>query len=155
MAAGRKQVAFDLDTDALKIYYPSESWNNAYDIIKRHMTNNGFNWLQGSVYVSQKPITSAEVTNILDELVQKNPWLNVCMRDCRETNIGREHNKNHIFNKDVKVLTREEMNAQRRQEQQGSLSDYKAEIEKMRQNCGRNNLKEPKIQRGDKGKNDR
>lgn len=96
MAAGRKQVAFDLDTDALKIYYPSESWNNAYDIIKRHMTNNGFNWLQGSVYVSQKPITSAEVTNILDELVQKNPWLNVCMRDCRETNIGREHNKNHI-----------------------------------------------------------
>jgi virulence-associated protein VapD len=31
MAAGRKQVAFDLDTDALRKYYPSESWNNAYD----------------------------------------------------------------------------------------------------------------------------
>lgn len=56
MAAGRKQVAFDLDTDALKTYYPSESWNNAYDVIRRHMTNNGFNWLQGSVYVSQNQL---------------------------------------------------------------------------------------------------
>lgn len=155
MAAGRKQVAFDLDTDALKTYYPSESWNNAYDVIRRHMTNNGFNWLQGSVYVSQRPITSAEVTNILDELVAKNPWLNVCMRDCRETNIGREHDKNHIFDKDAKVLTREEANAQRKQEQQGSLSDYRAEIEKMRQSSGKRDLKEPKIQRGAKGKNDR
>ena len=118
MAAGRKQVAFDLDTDALKTYYPSENWNNAYDVIRRHMTNNGFNWLQGSVYVSQKPITSAEVTNILDDLVAKNPWLNVCMRDCRETNIGREHDKNHIFDKNAKVLTREEANAQRKQKQQ-------------------------------------
>lgn len=99
MAVGRKQVAFDLDTDALKIYYPTESWNNAYDVIRRHMENNGFNWLQGSVYVSQKPITSVEVTYILDELVTKNLWLNACMRDCRETNIGREHNKNHIFDK--------------------------------------------------------
>lgn len=111
MAAGRKQVAFDLDTDALKTYYPSESWNNAYDVIRRHMTNNGFNWLQGSVYVSQKPIISAEVTNILDELVSKNPWLNVCMRDCRETNIGKEHNKNHMFDKEAEVPTREEIKA--------------------------------------------
>lgn len=107
MANGRKQVTFDLDTGALKTYYPSESWNNAYDVIKRHMTNSGFDWLQGSVYVSRKPITSAEVTDILDELVFKNPWINVCMRDCRETNIGREHNKNHIFNKEAKIPARE------------------------------------------------
>ncbi|MCD7771079.1 MAG: hypothetical protein LUH23_03190 [Oscillospiraceae bacterium] len=51
MPAGRKQVAFDLDTDAL----------------------------------------------------------NICMRDCRETNIGREHDKNHIFDKTAEVKTREEL----------------------------------------------
>ena len=68
MAETRKQIAFDLDTKALETYYPSESWNNAYEVIKRHMLKNGFSWLQGSVYVSKKQVTSAEVTNILDEL---------------------------------------------------------------------------------------
>ena len=33
-----------------------------------HMLKNGFSRLQGSVYVSKKQVTSAEVTNILDEL---------------------------------------------------------------------------------------
>lgn len=52
MVAGRNQVAFDLDTDALKTYSPSERWNNAYDVIRWHMTNNGGKWLQGSLSVS-------------------------------------------------------------------------------------------------------
>lgn len=106
MAGTRKQVAFDLDTKALEIYYPSESWNNAYEVIKRYMLKNGFSWLQGSVYVSKKPMTSIEVTNILDELVVKNPWLNLCMRDCREANIGKEHSKNYIFDKSADVPVR-------------------------------------------------
>lgn len=110
MAKGRKQITFDLDAKALKIYYPSESWNNAYEIIKRYMANNGFSWLQGSVYVSNQPITTTEVTHILDELVVKNPWLNLCMRDCRETNIGKEHDKSHVFDKKADIPTREELN---------------------------------------------
>lgn len=105
MAKTRKQIAFDLDTKALEIYYPGQSWNNAYEIIKRHMLRNSFSWLQGSVYVSTRMMTSAEVTNILDELVIKNPWLNLCMRDCREANIGKEHSKNHIFNKNTNLKT--------------------------------------------------
>lgn len=63
------------------------------------MIKSGFIWLQGSLYISKKPITSTEVTDILDDLVVSNPWLNLCMRDCREANIGREHSKNHIFDK--------------------------------------------------------
>jgi hypothetical protein len=45
----------------------------------------------------------------LDELVSKNSWLNVCMRDCRETNIGREHDKNHVFDKNAEVPTRKQI----------------------------------------------
>ena len=103
MSRGRKQVAFDLDTTALKTYYPSDNWNYAYEVIRRHMTNSGFLWMQGSVYVSKMPIISAEVTNILDELIEENPWLHLCMRDCRETNIGKEHSKNHLFNKEFDI----------------------------------------------------
>ena len=72
MGTTRKQITFDLDTNALKIYYPSENWNNAYEIIRKHMTSNGFKWLQGSVYVSEKPIQAYHITRILDELIQKN-----------------------------------------------------------------------------------
>lgn len=107
MAATRKQLAFDLDTKALKTCYPGESWNNAYEIIKRHMLKNNFSWLQGSVYVSVKSMTSAEITNILDELLVQNPWLNLCMRDCREANIGREHSKNYLFDKNADIPARQ------------------------------------------------
>lgn len=134
MANTRKQIAFDLDTKALKVYYPSESWNNAYDVIRRHMEKNGFHWLQGSVYVSDKAMSSYRVAKVLSELVAKNPWLNPCMRDCRETNTGKEHNKNHMFGKSAKVPAREEIKAQEQQEKkQGSLDGYMAEISKMRQ----------------------
>lgn len=109
MANTRKQITFDSDTKALEKYYPTKSWNNAYEVIKNHMSNNGFEWLQGSVYVSTKPVSSAKMTNILLALVEANPWLNLCMRDCRETNVGKEHSKNHIFDKKADVPVREEM----------------------------------------------
>ena len=139
MSTYKKQISFDLDTNALKTYYPSESWNHAYDTIKRHMENNGFKWLQGSVYISDKPMSSVKVSKILEDLVTKNPWLNVCMRDCRESNIGREHSKNHLFDENAKVPTREELNAQKNQEQkqqdskQMSMGDYMAEIAKAKE----------------------
>lgn len=106
MSSTRKQIAFDLDTKALETYYPTKNWHNAYEIIKNHMLKNGFEWLQGSVYVSVKAVSSAKMTNILLSLVENNPWLNLCMRDCRETNIGKEHSKNHIFDKSVDVPIR-------------------------------------------------
>lgn len=155
MARTRKQITFDLDTDAMKKYYPSDSWNNGYEVIKRHMKKNDFIWLQGSTYASEKPMSHVRVQGIINELIKDNPWLNKCMRDCRESNIGKEHNLNYMFDKDAEVLTREELNKQKKQEQQGSLSDYRAEIEKMRQSSGKSDLKEPKMQRSDKGKNDR
>jgi len=103
MAETRKQIAFDLDTKALEIYYPGDSWRNSYDIIKKHMTKNSFEWLQGSVYVSTKTMSSAQTARILGALVKNNPWLNLCMRDCRETNIGKEHSKNYMFDKNADV----------------------------------------------------
>lgn len=105
MSAGRKQITFDLDTKALEKYYPGDSWNHAYEIIKRHMVKHDFVWLQGSVYVSKSPLESRRVTIILDELVVNYPWMNLCMRDCRETNIGKEHSKNHVFDQDATVAS--------------------------------------------------
>lgn len=71
MATSRKQIAFDLDTNALKIYYPMESWNNAYNVISRHMESNRFKWLQGSVYVSERPMSTVKVMDTLNSLIKK------------------------------------------------------------------------------------
>lgn len=111
MPNSRKQVTFDLDTKALEKYYPSDSWRNAYEVIKTHMKNNGFSWVQGSAYVSDKAISSTKVAAVLQELVNKNSWLNICMRDCRETNIGKEHSRNILFDKSANVPTRAELQA--------------------------------------------
>lgn len=138
MANTRKQISFDLDTNALKIYYPSESWNNAYEVIRNHMTVNGFRWLQGSVYVSDKPMKPYRVTRVLDELVRKNPWLNVCMRDCRETNIGKEHDINNIFDKNAKVPTRAELKANEQgMPEPKCMEHYISEIAKERAEKGK------------------
>lgn len=131
----RKQIAFDLDTNALKIYYPSDSWRNAYDVIKRHMIGNEFKWLQGSVYVSEKPMTSYRVARILEDLVTKNPWLSVCMRDCRETNIGKQHDKNYLFDKSANIPTREELKANRGHKA-ASMEDWKKQINDMKEKGG-------------------
>ena len=111
----KKQIAFDLDTKMLEKYYPTDNWRKAYDDIKEHMQNNGFIWQQGSVYTSLKAMKSVEVSAILMDLIQKNPWLNKCMRDCRETNIGRSHDKNRLFNQDATIPTREELKSQEKQ----------------------------------------
>jgi virulence-associated protein VapD len=134
MATGRKQVTFDLDTNALKIYYPSESWNGAYDIIKRHMLKNGFSWQQGSVYVSDSPMLGRDVPPIIETLVENNSWLNVCMRDCRQTNIGNEHSQNHLFDKDAPIPMREN-SKENISMQTGTLSDYMTLIKQIKSNA--------------------
>ncbi|MCL2591970.1 MAG: hypothetical protein FWD82_01270 [Defluviitaleaceae bacterium] len=108
MSSGRKQVAFDLDTKALEEYYPSKSWNEAYEVIKRHMLKYGFLWQQGSVYVSEKSMTNIGVYYVIDQLIEKNQWLNICMRDCRQSNISRESNLSNRFDENAKVPKRDD-----------------------------------------------
>ena len=52
-------------------------------------------------------MASSVVTDILDDLIDENEWINKCMRDCRETNIGKEHNKNYLFDKKINIPTRD------------------------------------------------
>lgn len=124
MATQRKQVTFDLDTTALQKYYPTDNWRYAYEVIKKHMLKNEFSWQEGSVYVSDKPMTARTVSAVLTKLVHENPWLNVCMRDCRQANIGREHSQNYLFDKNAKVTPRERAS---------TMDSYLAKIAAMRE----------------------
>lgn len=107
MPESRKQIAFDLETSNLKIYYPKEKWQNAYYDIRIFMQNNGFEWQQGSVYISKKRMSIQNTSKLLGTLVDEYPWLNVCMRDCVVTNIGRSHSQNYLFDKNADIQPRE------------------------------------------------
>jgi len=56
MSLTKKQISFDLDTKALEKYYPTDNWRNSYEKIKQFMLKNGFEWRQGSVYISKQPM---------------------------------------------------------------------------------------------------
>lgn len=100
MANGRKEIAFDLDTKMLQRYYPGKDWKAAYKDIRKFMLKHNFEWRQGSVYVSQKGKTFFETANMLNSLSTEQSWLNVCMRDCTVTNVGRMHDQTYLFSKE-------------------------------------------------------
>ena len=105
----RKQIAFDLDTKQLEIYYPKRHWQSAYDDIKNFMKKNGFEWRQGSVYISKDTFNIYDVSSTILHLVQNCSWLNKCMRDCVVTNIGKSYSQNDLFDKNANIKTRAEL----------------------------------------------
>lgn len=128
MKASIKQICFDLDTKALQKYYPKPSWENAYMNIEKFMRKHDFTRIQGSVYVSHVPKTSYDITFILNELKKQYPWLNQCMRDCRETNIAKSYNRSMMFDKTVNIPTREELEGLERDGEDSNLVGEKEEL---------------------------
>lgn len=108
MPSARKQIAFDLDTQQLKKYYPTDNWRNAYYDIRAIMNSNDFEWRQGSIYTSKTGVSSAFATKVIEELTKSLPWINVCMRDCVITNVGRSFSQNYLFDKNIDLPQRGE-----------------------------------------------
>ncbi len=122
----KKQIAFDLEVAQLKKYYPRANWNYAYEDIKKHMKANGFEWKQGSVYVSKKPIGYSKVRQIVRSFINNNIWINKCMRDCRVTRVDtRVYNITNLFNRDVNIPVRQDYK---------DKTDEKRHIKELKQN---------------------
>lgn len=75
----RKFINFDLDTKALKEFYPSEDYRAAYSKIKVFMENNGFEHRQSSGYISVKPMKESQINKIILRMVHQFPWLGKCV----------------------------------------------------------------------------
>ena len=115
MAGGRKEIAFDLDTKNLQKYYPNKNWRAAYGDIKKFFDKNGFDWRQGSLYVSRTSTTFSKVSKVLDRLSKDKPWLALCVRDCTVTNVGKIHDQTYIFSKEKIMAEIEEKKKQYKQ----------------------------------------
>jgi len=84
----RKSLNFDLDTNKLKEYYPDKTYTNAYEDIRKFLSENGFEHRQGSGYISQKEMTINKVTEIIEELTDKFSWLKHCFKTFDSYDIG-------------------------------------------------------------------
>lgn len=75
-------IAFDLKIDTLKKEY-GEPYNKAYDEIRQELEALGFEWTQGSLYIStNEKDTLASVYKAINKLSNIN-WFKNSVRDIR------------------------------------------------------------------------
>ena len=93
----RKLVIFDLSTKQLRSHYPKADWRGAYKDIKKHMKDNGFEWQEGSSYISKEAMSWIELADVLNSLAVSQPWMQIAMRDCVSSDIDELYSKTYIF----------------------------------------------------------
>ncbi len=82
----KKFISFDLDTRALKQYYPGKHYRKAYRDIAKYMKNDGFDHSEWSGYFSKKPMSMMDVTLHVSDLLDNFPWLEPCINNFHVTN---------------------------------------------------------------------
>lgn len=74
-------LAFDMKVDELRKYY-GDSYANAYLEIRQELETIGFEWTQGSLYISRSDNNLANVYRAINRL-QKIDWFKKSVRDIR------------------------------------------------------------------------
>lgn len=75
-------IAFDLETDDLKREY-GEPYNKAYDEIRQELEAVGFEWTQGSVYISTENKNNLATVYKAINRLSKIDWFKKSVRDIR------------------------------------------------------------------------
>ncbi|AGB28765.1 putative virulence-associated protein D [Prevotella dentalis DSM 3688] len=73
-------LSFDMVISDLKQHY-GEPYNNAYFEIKELLKKNGFDWVQGSTYMTENDDLAALVKTIME--LSKVDWFKKSVRDLR------------------------------------------------------------------------
>lgn len=75
-------IAFDMKIDDLKKNY-GEPYNSAYDEIRQEMDNLGFEWTQGSLYISKESSNSLTTVYKAINRLSQIDWFKNSVRDIR------------------------------------------------------------------------
>ena len=75
-------IAFDLGVDDLKREY-GEPYNKAYDEVRQELENLGFEWTQGSVYISRTQTDTLTTVYKAITRLSKIAWFKTSVRDIR------------------------------------------------------------------------
>ena len=75
-------IAFDLKIDELKKVY-GEPYNKAYDEIRQELEKHGFEWTQGSVYMSKAKENNLTLVYKAITSLKKITWFKSAVRNIR------------------------------------------------------------------------
>lgn len=98
--AKRKQISFDIDTNVAKKILGEQSYTKIYADIRGFMEKGGWQHIEGSVYMSNRSMGNGDVLYILDEIKEKYPYLEKCIREIHQTDISNVHSLNQYFTYD-------------------------------------------------------
>lgn len=92
-----KALNFDLDTHRLKEHYPGANYRKAYEDLRRFFQKNHFSHRQGSGYISDEKLSTADIYDLMDELSQQFSWVGACVNKIDVTNVGRQHDLTELL----------------------------------------------------------
>ncbi len=99
-------IAFDLDTQTLEASYPSASWRNAYEDIRRVLATHHFDRQQGSVYFGDAAhVDAVRCVLAVQDLTRQFAWFAPAVSDIRMLRIE-ENNDLHPAIEDMKAALR-------------------------------------------------
>lgn len=90
-----KAINFDLDTKELRKYY--KRYQQAYYDLMAFFKKNGFYHRQGSGYVSEKKLMSADIIDLIGKLRETFVWTATCIKRIDVTNIGAQYDLTVLF----------------------------------------------------------
>ena len=101
----KRSIRFDFDGEALKNKFEELGIENnttiAYDIIKKHFTNLGYEHKQGSVYLSTDNKTNSDIIEDVLKFSNEHEPLADCFSSFQITTVGRNYNITTIANGEV------------------------------------------------------
>ena len=92
-----KALNFDLDTHQLKEHYTGANYRQAYDDLRRIFKRHRFSHRQGSGYIFDDKLTTADIYDLMDELSRQFPWIGICVNKIDVTNVGRQYDLTELL----------------------------------------------------------
>jgi virulence-associated protein VapD len=79
----QKAINFDLDTNKMKEQFTD--YTKGYHLLEKFFTRCNFDHEQGSGYISKEKISCIEIEEIIEKVIEENPWLPECCKKFRIT----------------------------------------------------------------------
>ena len=98
--AKRKQITFDIDTNVAKEILGEKKYTNVYAHIRRFMTKNKWEHIEGSVYMSNKPMDNSDILFLIKDMKKQYPYLDKCIKEMHQSDISKVHSLQDYFEYD-------------------------------------------------------
>lgn len=153
MASKRKQITFDIDTKVCKQIFGDEKFRQPYKDIGDFLKKYNFKHIEGSSYMSNNGMSNMVLSNIIDDLVAKYPYLTKCVKKMHQTDVCNIHSLESHFEYDgtpgkfaQKEKVEQKQNKGKRQSVAKLLAEKKEIAEKQKKQISKNSKSKSYIQ---------